>query len=690
MIGKKYWRPKFRYHFFSKNHMSDCSFFACDVIVPIYNGLSYAQECLHSILAHTQAGTYRLFIIDDASDSQTRYSLDALAATHPHLTLHHNPDNQGFIRSCNLGIALGHAPFVALVNSDVVVTPGWLKRLLACAESDPRIAAVNPFTNHASQIALPLAPGANFLGMDEYLQRHTPTTIADVVTGVGFCLLLRRSALEKLGAFDEIYGRGYCEESDLCMRLTTRGYRTVVAGNVYVYHQGRGTFTDRSERYRRNRAIFDARWLGEYQRQFHAFRRADPLGPTRALFATRQRWDPMPVVWETARALLAAGRQRDGLGLVRSALRGALRLPSARRPLATREFVRQVTRLGRLRITYLLHNLVVAGGVLSVIQLVNELILLGVEARIVALFEDPAIYDWTPLYTRPLIFRNERELLRNFPDSDIAVATLWTTAPWVAELVDCGRSRIAAYFLQDYEPWFFPEAETAARERVRATYPLIPHRIVKSDWLRGMLASDGFDTHKILLGMNLARFYPRDAARDRPVVLAMARPRTPRRGFEPTIAALAQVKTALPRVEIVLFGDRFLSQQNIPFPFRNEGVVADQNRLAELYSEATVFLDGSDFQGFGRCGLEAMACGAACVLTGVGGVSEYAWDEVNALLVPPQRPDLYAAAILRLLNDAALREQLIKAGLETVQRFCHKREARETLEYFQSILGENS
>ncbi|QQS54592.1 MAG: glycosyltransferase [Candidatus Competibacteraceae bacterium] len=663
------------------------SLFLYDLIVPVYNGLSYVQECLYSILDYTESGAYRLIIVDDASDSRTQEYLRRIAADHPQqITLHRNPENLGFVKSCNLGIALGNAPFVVLVNSDVIVTPGWLERLVACAERDPSIAAVNPFTNHASQINLPLAPGANFFGMDEYLQRHGPTAAADVVTGVGFCLLLRRSALEQVGVFDEIYGRGYCEESDLCMRLTTCGYRTVVAGDVYVYHKGRGTFTDRGERYRHNRALFDSRWLGEYQRQFRAFRRADPLGPTRALFASRQRWNPMPVIWETARAMLAAWRRRAGLDVLRCALRGVLRLPGARRPLATPEYVRQFTRPGRLRVTYLLHNLVVAGGVLSVIQLVNELILLGVEARIVALFEDPAIYDWTPLYSQPLVFRNERELLRNFPDSDITVATLWSTAPWVAELVRRGRTRTAAYFLQDYEPWFFPEAKTTARQRVRATYALIPHRIVKSDWLQEMLASDGYPTQKILLGMNLARFYPRDAVRNRPIVLAMARPHTPRRGFEPTVAALAQVKAARPEVEIVLFGDRFLRKQPIPFPFRDEGVVADQNRLAELYSEATVFIDGSDFQGFGRCGLEAMACGAACVLTHVGGVGEYAQDQSNALLVAPQRPDQFAEAMLRLLDDVELRERLIEAGLETAQRFCHKREGRETLEYFRSLL----
>ena len=657
----------------------------CDLVVPVYNSLSYVQECLDSILAHTRPGSYRLIVIDDASDAHTRSYLDNFATQHPHITLHHNPDNLGFVRSCNFGIALGHAPFVALINSDVVVTPDWLDRLLSCANSDPRIATVNPFTNHAAQINLPLAPGANFFGMDEYLQ-HLPPLTADVVTGVGFCLLLRRSVLEQLGVFDEIYGHGYGEESDLCMRLTTNGYRTVVAGNVYIYHKGRATFTDRSERYRRNRAIFDTRWREEYQRQFHAFRRTNPLGPTRAQFATpHRRWNPMPVVWETARAMLAAKRRRDWIDLFRTTLRGSLHLLTAYRPLATPEFVERFTRSKRLRVTYLLPRLVIAGGVLSVIQLVNQLILLGVEARIATLFEDPAIHDWTPLYTRPLIFHNESELIRNFPNSDLVVATLWSTAPWAAALTQQGRARSAAYFLQDYEPWFFPEAETAARERVRATYPLIPHRIVKSDWLQQMLAADGYTSYKIRLGMNLGRFYPRDVVRDRLVILAMARPGTPYRGFEPTLAALAQIKSSRPDVEIVLFGDRALDHQSIPFTYRDEGVISDQDRLALVYSQADIFLDGSDFQGFGRCGLEAMACGTACVLTDVGGVNEYAQHEINALLVPPRRPDLFAEAILRLLDQVDLRKSLVKAGLETAQKFCHRREARETLELFSNL-----
>jgi glycosyltransferase involved in cell wall biosynthesis len=202
-----------------------------------------------------------------------------------------------------------------------------------------------------------------------------------------------------------------------------------------------------------------------------------------------------------------------------------------------------------------------------------------------------------------------------------------------------------------------------------------------------MLRADGYATRKILIGMDLARFYPRDVPRSRPVLLAMARPRTPRRGFDAVIAALEKVKQARPEVDIVLFGDSDLKRYPISFDYRDEGVIADQDRMAEVYSEADVFLDGSEFQGFGRCGLEAMACGAACVLTSVGGVNEYARHAENALLVAPAQPDAFADAMVLLLENEQLRARLVAAGLNTVKRFCHRREAGETLGYFQSLLN---
>lgn len=658
----------------------------CDIVLPVYNGLSYVKDCVESILCYTIMNSYHLYLVNDFSDKTTTGFLQQLSQVHPHITLHNNSENIGYVQSCNMGITLGRAPYVILINSDVIVTPNWLARLLECALSDTKIASVNPLSNNASQIDLPMVPGANFFAMDEYLQKCAPRHFPDIVTGVGFCILFSRKVLDDVGLFDSIYGRGYCEESDLCMRLTTKGYRTVLADHVYVYHKGNGTFTDSTERYRNNRKIFDSRWSHEYFRQFRAFKKANPLQPLRDLFPLHQRWDPKPIVWQTARGLLSSLRNKNFSGFILTGARGLFQLVKARRPIATPASVAKITRSNRLKVTYVLQDIIISGGVLSVIQIVNELILLGVEARIVALHEDPLIYDYIKFFSKPIIFRNYQDLIKNFPDSDIAVATLWKTAPWVASLRNENRIKTSVYFIQDYESWFFSDNNQVARSQVKATYKLIANKIVMSDWLQKMLIEDGFTSHKISLGMDLARFYPRDIQTLRPTVLAMARPITPYRGFTSVINALLYVKQSFPNVEIILFGDRFLSSYNIPFSYRDEEVISDQERLAYLYSEADVFLDGSDFQGFGRCALEAMACGTACVLTGVGGVTEYARNEKNAIVVPPKRPDLLADATLKILNNSQLKHGLVREGFDTVKNYCHKKEAKKTLAYFKKLM----
>ncbi len=656
----------------------------CDIVLPVYNGLTYVKECLDSILKNTKSVSYQLYIVDDCSDLTTGTYLSTVAKNYPQITLKRNNQNLGFVRSCNHGISLGGSPYVVLINSDVIVTADWLFRLLRCAKSDQRIASVNPLTNHAANINIPMASGANFYGMDEFLRSNSQKRYPNVVTGVGFCLLLRRACLDKVGLFDEIFGRGYCEESDLCMRLTTNGYRTVVADDVYVYHKGCVSFKDRNKRYKKNRKIFDKRWRREYREQFRNFNSAAPLKPARELFRIEREWDPIPAMRETFRRLRNRFHQGKYFELILETERGIRRLMRAKRDIPTAESVARVTRSDRLRVTYVLPYLTLAGGVISVVQIVNELILLGVEARIVALRDYPEVYDWN-FYTRPIIFKSVSEMLRSFPTSDIAVATHWTTAPWVHELVRQKKAKLSVYFIQDYESWFYPENDQVSRKKVKETYKLIQNKIVKSNWLQSLLAENGHNAIKISLGLNLSIFYPRDIEkRENPVVVAMARPRTPRRGFIHTIEALRLVKKKMPKVNIVLFGD-YLKIKRVPFEFRYEGIIPDQDKIAELYSAADVFLDGSDFQGFGRTALEAMACGAACVLTNIGGVNEYARDEKNCLLVTPKKPKIFANTIIRILKDKCLMQNLVMGGLNSAKGYCHKREAKETLDYFKLI-----
>ena len=659
-----------------------------DIILPVYNALTYVADCIESITKYTHQDKYNLYLINDGSDSKTSEFLKSKAKYHKNISLIVNECNKGFLRSCNIGFQISTSAYVVVINSDVLVVDYWLERLLDCVRSDECIATANPLTNYAANINLPIPSGANYQSMDWVINKESSTNYPDIVTDAGFCMLIRRSALNDLGMLDKIYGRGYFADLDLCMRLTANGYRTVVADNVYVFHKGKVSSKDLGDKKLKNRKIFDERWLGEYNRKLKKLKKLkkdDPLKDIRARLTPKQRWDPHPTLREAYRVIRNKYREKDYIGFISSAIKGTFALPKATTDFVTPEFVESLTRPNVLKVTYVLEKMVVAGGVLSVIQLVNELILLGVEARIVSLYKYPEIDDWK-LYTTPIIYKNEKELQKNFPQSDIVVATHWTTAKWIAEIVNNKRAKVSAYFVQDYEGWFFPEHNTQSRQQVSETYKLISNKIVKSNWLRNLLKKDGYESHKILLGMDLSIFYPRDIQESRGItVLAMARPRTPWRGFKSLIAALEKVKDVRPDINICLFGD-YLDKYKIPFEYIDRGVISEQDELAQLYSNSDIFVDASEFQGFGRTALEAMACGTSCVVTNVGGVSEYARNGYNCISVPPNDAECLANAILRLAKDHNMREELRKGGLNTVTKFCHKREAKETLQYFKSLL----
>jgi asparagine synthase (glutamine-hydrolysing) len=692
----------------------------CDIVIPVYEGVGYVRDLLRSIERHTNPGTYRLLVVDDSAQPGTHKALRALVRGRPWLNLYRNEENLGFVASCNRGIELGAAdgsPYVCFLNSDTLVSEGWLSRMIAAAESDERVAVVNPTSNKAVNLSVPLPPGYDFIRMGRKLGERTSPRYPDVTTAVGFCMLVKRRYLEELGAFDPVYGHGYCEESDLCMRYTEAGLRVVVADDAFVYHRGCGSFGTWQKRYEENRKIFDRRWGEEYARDYRRFLSRNPLQPLRdsLLRHTVAKNDGATAVralddevarqrrMRVARAEMVLGRNGNGRWWSSDVHRVSATIsarPRTPRNAEQRE-LRYPTRAyldgippapegSGPTVTFLVGSMGVCGGMISIVQLAREFLLRGLAVNVVTLSEelDPEVLN---LPLQPLVYPDRETLVRLFPPSDVVVATYWTTAHDYVPALKARYDFLSVYFVQDYEAYFYPDSDGEKRRQIFATYELADHRIVKSKWLAGLIEQrHGTRCEIVPLGLDLGIFRTegRRLQRGAPFrVVSVARPYERRRGFAEVSQAFRQIHRRRRDVELVFFGT---PEEEMPvgldFPYVNLGAIKDQNRVAELLRSCDVLIDSSLFQAFGRPGLEAMACGTACVLTGEGGVAEYARDGENCLLAPPRDGEAIAEATLRLLQDEALRKRLSVGGVATAGRFSHVQESERHLDLYRGWL----
>jgi GT2 family glycosyltransferase/glycosyltransferase involved in cell wall biosynthesis len=244
------------------------------IIVPVYGGLAYTARCLDSVVRHAASTRvpFEMVVIDDASpDQPVRDLVDRFAATPASfpITALHNDENLGFVRTVNRGLRLA-AGDVVILNSDTAVTEGWLDKMAAAAALAD-VATVTPLTSHGSIATMPDSVIQAFAletanpRIDEcaaFVERHSLHLRPELISGVGFCMYVTRSALDLCGLLDEeTFGRGYGEEVDFCLRASRVGMRHLAEDSTFVYHRGGVSFGDeQSEGWARSSAIIDARY----------------------------------------------------------------------------------------------------------------------------------------------------------------------------------------------------------------------------------------------------------------------------------------------------------------------------------------------------------------------------------------------------------------------------------------------
>ena len=189
--------------------------------------------------------------------------------------------------------------------------------------------------------------------------------------------------------------------------------------------------------------------------------------------------------------------------------------------------------------------------------------------------------------------------------AEICMASSWETAYAVRDFDACRRK---LYFVQDYDPAFFP----AGTERVLAenTYRFGFECICAGSWLAQEMRKYGNHSEFFKLAYDPSVYHPGRGPHAVNRVVFYTRHQTPRRGTELGLMALALLKRRRPDLEVVLFGSETLPYE-LPFDYKQAGVLAERE-LGELYRGAAVGLSIS-LTNYSLVPQEMLACGLPVV-----------------------------------------------------------------------------
>jgi GT2 family glycosyltransferase len=192
-----------------------------DIVMPCYHNLETTKNAVESVLANTEDVNYNIIAIIDGYDKE----LEDYFSSKKQITTILNQESKGFIKATNQGLekVRDDCDFVLLLNNDIVIyDPKWLIKMVN--SFDDKTGAVGPFSNFVMGLQ-------NQIYNTFPLEHYTKFLI-------GFCMLIRKDVLDKVGNLDERFGIGGQDDLDISLRIRESGYKLKVNRDTFVYHIG--------------------------------------------------------------------------------------------------------------------------------------------------------------------------------------------------------------------------------------------------------------------------------------------------------------------------------------------------------------------------------------------------------------------------------------------------------------------
>lgn len=237
------------------------------IIIVTYNSLfETTAPCLESVFAKTDRPGFEVIVVDNDSSDDTPAYLSHLAEREPRLKCVLNKSNRGYAGGNNDGIKAASSDFLVLLNSDTLVTEGWLERCVGAVEENRSIGLVSTVSNavgNEQRIFVSGRTTAEILSEGRFWAEMSRGDTFETERLGFFCVAMRRDVIQRVGLLDEAFGLGFFEDDDYCMRVRKAGYKLVCLEDVFVYHRGSTSFRKDSRAInnlmKKNRRLLDAK-----------------------------------------------------------------------------------------------------------------------------------------------------------------------------------------------------------------------------------------------------------------------------------------------------------------------------------------------------------------------------------------------------------------------------------------------
>lgn len=223
------------------------------IIIVTYNSATEIDDCLRSLVGHTNPFPTTITVVDNASTDGTAAQV---RKNWPTVQVIESAENAGFSKANNLGIRATQSDYVLLINPDTVAPPGAIQTLVRGLASHPEAAIAG--SRLLSERGFPeLSWGAPITPWNEFKRMvfsrlyhrkirfivrkmdRLSRQAREVAWVSGACLVIRRPDLEAVGLLDERFFM-YTEDVDLCVQMQKRDRKVLyVAGAEVLHYRGR-------------------------------------------------------------------------------------------------------------------------------------------------------------------------------------------------------------------------------------------------------------------------------------------------------------------------------------------------------------------------------------------------------------------------------------------------------------------